>query len=704
MSQIRHTFQMYLMPILLGLMSLALIALVYLFGWRIIVAVGLIGLITVSVLVAASSLFFASKEQDKEHRKIQLSFALGATLMAILAFALIPDLSPQESLADGQDEELEKYPDGKDDEKLAAKTANSTEPAKPAEPEPADPKVTASPRSEPLLEPWLILKAANGKWGFIDVNGEVKIEPQFDWAISFNRSALAPVEVDDKWGYIDRTGSFVVEPKYDYVGEFSDGRARVTFDSFTGTDGFIDEKGEVIIPLEYDADDFKEGMSRIEADGKVGYIDRDGNVVVEPTYQWGSDFSDDVAIVRNKVGEKLEYGVIDRKGELIIPFSLSRISEFSEGLAGIRKGEKEGFIDKRGEMVIPAKFDYVREFSDGVAAVRVGDWDTGRYGYINRSGTFVIEPTLHDAWEFVDGVAIVEGDDTWGLIDKSGDLLVKLQPLRFQQNEYGLVLLSEPNGDMWAYMNHKGQPIGTSLAGFDTGKSAMQILYRRYDKASKKSQDGIAVDALLSIWTNYADSVPQEARKPLRGLLYNSMAQALQRNFGGVNNPDARLVRVWSDRVERLPFPTSEVESTSRMSFGVSQVFIAVTCKERGEWTEAQYRYLLAKTAIDKAMEENSAYRRDREAQAWYRQIETLGREISTRGHVIGSYVTNKSFTQKWIGIITGVDGRTATVRMTWVGKSTEFKKGNPYPILLDQECKPLERLSLAAILEGWRE
>ena len=54
----------------------------------------------------------------------------------------------------------------------------------------------------------------NGKWGFIDNNGNIAIEPKFSDAKSFS-NGFAAVEIDGKWGFIDTTGKIVIDVQFD---------------------------------------------------------------------------------------------------------------------------------------------------------------------------------------------------------------------------------------------------------------------------------------------------------------------------------------------------------------------------------------------------------------------------------------------------------------------------------------------------------
>lgn len=69
----------------------------------------------------------------------------------------------------------------------------------------------------------------NGSWGFIDVEGQVRIPYQFDDAISFGQH-LAAVKTGDFWGYISLSGKLVIEGEFLQAKSFSNGSAPVLTD------------------------------------------------------------------------------------------------------------------------------------------------------------------------------------------------------------------------------------------------------------------------------------------------------------------------------------------------------------------------------------------------------------------------------------------------------------------------------------------
>ena len=161
-------------------------------------------------------------------------------------------------------------------------------------------------------------------------------------------------------------------------------------------------------------------------DGKYGFIDKTGKVVIEPQYDYVEPFSEGMA--RVEVGDK--WGFVDEKGKLVIAPQFDAAHDFSEGLAGVKVGKNWGFIDKTGKMVIPSKFydDYYGintfyNFHDGMAIVKLRDEGDYRNGYINKKGEIVVEVGSSSPGNFSDGIAISDNK----IIDKSGKVLANTQ-------------------------------------------------------------------------------------------------------------------------------------------------------------------------------------------------------------------------------------------------------------------------------------
>ena len=73
----------------------------------------------------------------------------------------------------------------------------------------------------------LFSKNINGKWGFVDKNGNVKVQNEYEMVTEFNQYGFAGIKKDGKWGVIDQEGNVVQEPIYelslimpDFIGKY----------------------------------------------------------------------------------------------------------------------------------------------------------------------------------------------------------------------------------------------------------------------------------------------------------------------------------------------------------------------------------------------------------------------------------------------------------------------------------------------------
>ncbi|MBD1934453.1 MULTISPECIES: WG repeat-containing protein [Cyanophyceae] len=199
-------------------------------------------------------------------------------------------------------------------------------------------------------------------------------------------------------------------------------------------------------------------------DLKYGFINSDGELIVEPIYDLVGRFSEDRCIVEistdiessiqkyiNSDGQEIIsptrlQGYINSSGQEIIPLRHTPFcSSFSEGLAQYADiSEKVGFIDQAGEFKISPQFniDYEGEvslgFSEGVAAVATEEGWT----YINKEGEELFDVRFETAKRFQEGYALVSQllkasqTESFFFIDKNGQRLETV-PCKINANTHG---------------------------------------------------------------------------------------------------------------------------------------------------------------------------------------------------------------------------------------------------------------------------
>jgi hypothetical protein len=286
--------------------------------------------------------------------------------------------------------------------------------------------------SDGMLSVW-----KDNKYGAVDMAGNVVVEPVYDKEVIFSEG-LAAVVKDGKYGYVDKTGAVVIDFQYDSASSFLDGLAAVRVN---GAGGYIDTSGAFVVEPVYEitpslqlSGDIDLVFIKAYKDKTWYYFNTQGEEIVfaenaqpytEDSY-WMPEFCDGLTLA----GEERNYGYVDAEGNTVIEPQYYEANNFSEGLALVQLSYRGdyGFIDTSGNMVIEPQFLDARSFSEGLAAVRSEESDH-LWGYIDTSGNMVIEPQFDEAFDFSDGYALVslpgEEEVGYGFIDTEGNLVLQ---------------------------------------------------------------------------------------------------------------------------------------------------------------------------------------------------------------------------------------------------------------------------------------
>ncbi len=325
------------------------------------------------------------------------------------------------------------------------------------------------------------------KSGFIDKTGNLVIPCKWEVVGDFHEGLASVRNSNGNWGYIDKTGKLVIPCKWEVAYEFSEGLA-VVQDS-NGKCGYIDKTGNLVIPCKWEAagyrhddlfcvtktgkrgifelgksaGDFHEGLAIVQdSNGKCGYIDKTGNLVIPCKWEVVGDFHEGLAIVQDSNGK---CGCIDKTGKLVIPceWNIPRmhfveVQTFHEGLAVVKDSNgKCGCIDKTGNLVIPCQwkgsFGYCG-FYEGLAVVQDSN---GRCGYIDKTGNLVIPCSWKVAERFSEGLAVVQNYVGYGFIEKTGNLVIPYSWKRAYEFSEGLARVW--NGEGFGYIDKTGKMV-----------------------------------------------------------------------------------------------------------------------------------------------------------------------------------------------------------------------------------------------------
>lgn len=171
--------------------------------------------------------------------------------------------------------------------------------------------------------------------------------------------------------------------------------------------------------------------------------------VIEPgEYQVISFANNGLILAENKEGK---YGVLNLKGEIVIPFRFDYISKFNYRIAEAELNGEFFYINEEGEVLFEEKYDRICGFQEEMGAVLMGNLR----GFINLNGEIAIPCQYNEVKNFSEGYAAVEKNNKWGFIDRTGELLVdnRFVEVRNFQEGYAAVKI----GEKWGFVDREGR-------------------------------------------------------------------------------------------------------------------------------------------------------------------------------------------------------------------------------------------------------
>lgn len=147
-----------------------------------------------------------------------------------------------------------------------------------------------------------------------------------------------------------------------------------------GLGGFINRKGEVVIPLIYDHYAiFSNGLSVIRLNGKWGIINRSNKTVIPFEYDH-CQYPVSGKIIACKNGK---YGIVNLENEVLLPFEYDFISNFNEKYICVCKAGKYGVISWKQETVLKFEWEYTEIVGDYFCAGKTSDLFYNRDEFID---------------------------------------------------------------------------------------------------------------------------------------------------------------------------------------------------------------------------------------------------------------------------------------------------------------------------------
>lgn len=218
-------------------------------------------------------------------------------------------------------------------------------------------------------------------YALINSKGEELSKPVYFVKDNFSAEGFAKVSKKKKYYIIDKEGEFVFNKGYDRMGDYSDGWVLAKKGKSFYALHVRGERVKLQSELSYQGT-FQSGLVLTLSQGKYGYTDTTGKLVIATTYKEAGEFKQGRAFVIN--ADKVKQ-CITPAGEVVFSYTGDLVSHFNKGTALFKNDEGFFYLNRKGVRIGNVYFDEARPFKNGKAMVKIGE----RWNLMDRKGKLV---------------------------------------------------------------------------------------------------------------------------------------------------------------------------------------------------------------------------------------------------------------------------------------------------------------------------
>ena len=302
----------------------------------------------------------------------------------------------------------------------------------------------------------------NNKWGVIDSNGNIVIDP------SYAEMIVVPNSKEDVFlctfdvNYDDGTYSTKalnskneeIFTNYEQIEAISntDESQNLSYDSKVlkvqsgGKYGLINMEGNEVLPCEYDEITALQGVENtllVSKDGNYGTVSDEGKILLPTEYAEIQNLGDEASqgfIVRNAEGK---CGIVDIGNGQVLETKYDNIAKIHQGdYYVVTEDGKQKVVNRDGTESLNGSYDEITAIlknpEDGVI-YKDGD----KFGVMSLSGETTIGTQYDDLKEAKTGVFIAKTGENYGIIDLEGNTLVEFKYRGITYNEKADLYVTE---------------------------------------------------------------------------------------------------------------------------------------------------------------------------------------------------------------------------------------------------------------------
>ena len=284
---------------------------------------------------------------------------------------------------------------------------------------------------------------SQNKWGIINQEGEVVIQPSYEEMI------VIPDKTKDVficlYNVNEETGTYqtkainskdeTILTGYEQIEALDniDKNSNVWYEENVlrikknGKYGLIDLNGKELLPAEYDEITVLEVIENsliIKKDGKVGLVNDTGSVIIDANYKGIKGLGDTYKDGYITIDEQGRYGLISATKKQILENKYDEILQVPlKEYYAIKENGKQKLINSNGEALIDSGFDEIKSTTtNGIIFVK-----DNLYGEMNTSGEVTIKADYQELKEVKEQIYIAKQNNKYGIIDGLGNGLTAFE-------------------------------------------------------------------------------------------------------------------------------------------------------------------------------------------------------------------------------------------------------------------------------------
>ena len=200
-----------------------------------------------------------------------------------------------------------------------------------------------------------------------------------------------PVKINQKWGLIDTEGKLVVEPQYDAIGEFQPSGLAVM--QRNGLVGIFDHRPvEVIAPLFEDAKILNKSLISVKTKGSWKVINLKGQTVLPPGFQDVENINEEV--IKFKIND--QWGLVDKFGNQLCAPKFGAIAPYKKGFFKTKNNSKTGLLNAEGKEILPTESQQFEIIGENMVLFK----QNNVWGAVDLSGKILLDPEFQ-SWKLL---------------------------------------------------------------------------------------------------------------------------------------------------------------------------------------------------------------------------------------------------------------------------------------------------------------